>query len=624
MSNTDTAPGPVIEDRRRATTGGRAVVSDRPASRDLSDLAALWPYLKKRPGTVAAALVFLFLGAAVTLAFPRALGGVIDSGLTPGNLAALNDSFFILAVLAGMLALLSAARFYFVSRFGERVVADLRTDLYGKLLKLPPRFHLGLKSGEAVSRLTADLTLIETFFGSSLSIAARTSLTTFGSVIALFLVDWQLASVLVLVIPVMLAPLFFIGKAVRKRSSLAQEKLADAASEAAETLEAIELVQAYGRGPVRTRRFSDASEAAFQAAASRIRARALMTALAILVVFGGITLVLWLGARAQIDGELTGGELTQFVIYAVFVASGASMISEIYGDAMRASGAASRVIEILQTDDRIGTGVVDSRDSSDLSPPQKSGLSIRDLGFGFAGAKVPAVAGLSFDISPGQFVAVVGPSGAGKSTLFRLLLRLFEADCGQLYYDGKSAGAYGLENWRALFAYVPQETALFSESAASNIAFGGLDETAGGNDPQIAEAARLANAFDFLAGKDGLQTVLGPRGKSLSGGERQRLSLARALYRDAPILLLDEATSALDNENERLVQDAISKASQGRTTLVIAHRLSTVQSADLILVMDAGRIVEQGRHEDLIEQGGVYARLASSRFRAEDIRPENA
>jgi ATP-binding cassette subfamily B protein len=463
-----------------------------------------------------------------------------------------------------------------------------------------------MRSGEAVSRLTADVTLIETFLGSSASLATRTLITTVGALALMIAVNWQLGLTLLAMLPIAILPVMGIGRIIRNMSNRAQSRLADAGAEAAETLDAIELVQAYGREDRQLSVFTTAIEATFGAAMKRTGARALMIVLVSVLLFGGFTGVLWLGARSVASGEMSFGDLATMVMYAAYAGSGLGMLAEVYGEVMRAAGAADRAAEVL-------------RETPDIAAPTrpkpmpdegKGALSFENVTFHYGDDDASALENFSLDVKPGEFVALVGPSGAGKTTVFRLALRLFDPQGGAIRLDGVAAVEADPRDWRRRFAYAPQESALFTGTAAENIRFGREDA----DNVILEQAARMAEAMGFLEEKEGLATPLGQKGRSLSGGQRQRIALARALVRDAPVLLLDEATSALDSESEAAVRRAIENAATGRTTLVIAHRLSTVRRADRILVMEQGRIVEEGTHDSLVAKGGLYARLAELQF----------
>lgn len=600
----------IVEDRRTALPeGGEALA--RPRGRSLKPLALLWPYVRRHWVTVSVALVFLVAAAAVSLAIPMLLGWAADAGQRAGEdperLKALIDEAFLWVFAAAVGAgALGAVRFYFVSRFGERIAADLRRDIYAHLLKLSPAYHAKMRSGEAVSRLTADVTLIETFLGSSASLAARTLMTTTGALALMLAVNWQLGLTLLAMLPIAILPVMGIGRIIRRMSNVAQSRLADAGAEAAETLDSIELVQAYGRETRQLSAFESAIEATFAAAMRRTGARAIMIVLVSVLLFGGFTAVLWLGARAVASGDMSFGDLAAMVLYAAYAGSGLGMLAEVYGEVMRAAGAADRAAEVLRAVPEIAAPASPRK----MAEKGEGALCFDNVSFRYGEGDVSALGNFSLDVKPGEFVALVGPSGAGKTTVFRLALRLFDPQSGTIRLDGVASTEADPGDWRRRFAYAPQESALFTGTAADNIRFG--DEAA--DNAILEQAARMAEALGFLNEKQGLATPLGQKGRSLSGGQRQRIALARALVRDAPVLLLDEATSALDSESEAAVRRAIENAATGRTTLVIAHRLSTVRRADRIIVMDRGRIVEEGTHDGLVARGGLYARLAELQF----------
>ncbi|HWA21565.1 MAG TPA: ABC transporter transmembrane domain-containing protein [Caulobacterales bacterium] len=580
----------------------------RPRSRDVGALRALWPYLLRRKLWLALALLFLALASAATLALPLAARNLVDFGLHGGSGATLSRYFLMLMGAAVLLATFSAARFYFVTRIGERVVADLRADVYERLVGLSPSFFTSVSTGEALSRLTTDAQVIETLVGSSASFALRNLVTGLAGLALLFATSWKLTGLLLLLIPALLVPLFALGRRVRALSIVSQDRLADAASSAAEALDAIETVQAFGQEGRERARYRGALEAAFGASVKRIGARALMTAAVMILVFCGVAGVLWIGARNVLEGQMTPGALTQFVLLAVLSASALASLAETWGDVQKAAGATERLMDLLAQKPAIAAPA-----SPVVLPQPTRGLVEFDkVSFAYPGAEGrSSLHEFSLRVAPGETVALVGPSGAGKSTIFRLLLRFYDPDSGAVRLDGVDARQADPGAWRAHFSYVAQDAALFSGSAMENIRYGKADA----RDEEIAAAARAAEAEAFILDRpEGYNAPLGARAKALSGGERQRLALARALVRGAPVLLLDEATSALDSENEMLVQRAIESARAGRTTLVIAHRLSTVLRADRIVVMDGGRVVEQGRHEDLSAQGGLYARLARLQF----------
>lgn len=610
MTDTNTQ---ISDDRREIEPqGGQAI--DRPKARSIKPLRLLLPYVRRHWVTVGIALIFLFAAAAMSLAIPMLLGKAASSGQAAGGdqerlLEMINQSFLWVLLAAIGSGVLGAIRFYFVSRFGERIAADLRHDIYAHLLKLSPRYHAQMRSGEAVSRLTADVTLIETFLGSTASLATRTLLTTVGALIMMMVVNWKLGLTLLAMIPVAILPVMAIGRIIRKMSNTAQAKLAEAGGEAAEALDAIELVQAYNRENSRLASFTDAVEATFQAAMRRIGARAFMIVLVSALLFGGFVGVLWLGARAVANNEMSFGDLASMVLYALYAGSGFGMLAEVYGEVMRAAGAADRAAEVLNAE----ADVHAPEHPIELEVRSDVVLSFDDVTFQYGDEATSALIDFNLTVKPGEFVALVGPSGAGKTTVFRLALRLFDPQEGAIRLNGTAATDARPSDWRKFFAYAPQESALFTGTARQNIAFGDSEA----DDTVLIEAAKMAEAMSFLDAKNGLDTDLGQKGRNLSGGQRQRVALARALVKDAPILLLDEATSALDSESEAAVRRAIETAAEGRTTLVIAHRLSTVRRADRIIVMEEGKIVEEGSHDALVKQGGLYARLAELQFAEE-------
>lgn len=580
----------------------------RERSRDMRPLRALWPYLMRRKGLMLGAGITLLLAAGTTLALPIALRRLVDEGLGQGDVTLVDQYFLAVIGLALMLATVSALRFYFVTRIGERVVSDIRADVYERVVGLSPSFFAKTTTGEALSRLTTDAQVIETLVGSSASAALRNIVTTIGGLVLLLMTSAKLTGLLLLLIPLLLAPLFALGKRVRRFSVEAQDRLADASAAASEALDGIETVQAFGREQAEARRYREALNAAFAASLKRIGARAVMTAGVMALVFCGVAGVLWIGAQGVIAGETTAGALTQFVFLAVLTAGAAASLAESWGDVQKAAGATERLMELHAQIPAIAAPAHPVA----LPTPARGLVEFDKVSFTYDGAgERSALHEFSLRVEPGETVALVGPSGAGKSTIFRLLLRFYDPASGAVRLDDVAATAADPGDWRAHFAYVAQDASLFSGSAAENIRFGRAEATPA----EIEAAARAAEAEGFIQARAAnYAEPLGPRARTLSGGERQRLAIARALVRDAPVLLLDEATSALDAENERLVQRAIAAASSGRTTLVIAHRLATVMRADRIVVLDQGRIVEQGRHADLSAQGGLYARLAKLQF----------
>lgn len=580
----------------------------RARRRDVRPLGRLFPYAMRHKGHVAMAAVWLILSTTASLALTAAARGAIDNGFENGG-AQLNLWFLLLGANALFLGFATAVRYYFVTKTGERVVADLRKGLFGRILTLDPAFYASMRTGEVLSRLTTDIALVETLLTTSVSFALRNFLTLVGGTILLFVVSPKLTGMVLLVVPLLLGPIFLFGRTVRKLTVASQDRFANAVGFAGESVDAIETVQAFGREASAIARFGAAVEAAFTVSLVRMRARAFMTAMIIVVMFGGVSLVLWLGAQDVIGGRMTPGALLQFVLLAVFVAGAVGALGESWGDVQKAAGAMERIDELMRSE-----AAIRPPESPVLLPePPRGEVSMSAVQFAYPGRPdLPALKGFSLTVRPGETVALVGPSGAGKSTVFRLLLRFYDPQAGVVSVDGVDVRAADPVAVRSRFAWVSQEAPLFSGSASENIRFG--RELA--SDEEVRAAADEAQALGFVeALPEGFDTPLGERGKSLSGGQRQRMAIARALVRDAPILLLDEATSALDAENERLVQAALDQAMQGRTTIVIAHRLATVLRADRIVVMEDGRVAQEGTHQSLMAQGGLYARLAELQFR---------
>ena len=581
---------------------------ERPKRRDVRPLGRLWPFLRAHWGDGLWSVFFLLFSTSATLGLSGAARLVVDKGFTSQSNAQLNHTFLILMGVAGVLAVATAMRFYFITKLGERVVADLRTALYRHVLTLDPGFFLTTRTGEVLSRMTTDMTRVENMVGSSASIALRNLLTLIGSLAVLLYVSPILTFYVALLAPAVIFPLFLFGRRVRKLSVNAQARFADAVGYAGETLDALDTLQAFGRERSAGDRFMGAVEGAFRASLSRIRARALMTALVIGLVFGGVAAVFWLGAHAVVAGKMTGGTLLQFAILAVLGAGSVGALGEVWGDVQKASGAMERVSDLLDAQPAIAAPA----EPKPLPRPARGEIAFEGVGFAYPGRPdLAALDGFDLRVRPGERVALVGPSGAGKSTVFRLLLRFYDPQSGIVRLDGVDLRDADPAEVRARIALVAQDAPLFSGSAIENLRFGREEAT----QDELIAAARAAEAETFLAAlPQGFDTSLGERAKTLSGGQRQRLAIARALVRNAPILLLDEATSALDAENEQLVQHALDDAMRGRTTLVIAHRLATVLKADRIVVMDAGRVVETGTHSELSARGGLYARLAQLQF----------
>ena len=587
----------------------RTAADRRERRRDLKPLRRLGPFIAAHWRDATAALIALIVSTTASLALTAAARFVLDRGFGhTGASASLNRSFVFAGADIAILAIATALRFYFVTRLGERVVADLRKALYAHIVGLDQAFFLNTRTGEVLSRLTTDITIVENLVGTTMSLSLRNLLLLIGAVAYMLYVSPTLTMFVLVLVPVIIGPMFILGRRVRRLSSFAQDRFADAIAYAGETLDALDTVQAFGRERAAGARFGDYVEAAFRASRKRIGARAVMTGTVIAVVFGGIVAVLWTGAHAVLAKQMTGGVFLQFLLLAVFAASSVGVLGEVWGEVQKGSGAMDRIGEIL---DAVPT-IAPPAKPEPLPKPPRGEIEFDRVGFHYPGREdLPALSDFSLQVRPGERVALVGPSGAGKSTVLRLLLRFYDPQVGAVRVDGVDLRQVDPAEARARMALVAQDAGLFSGSAADNIRFGREDAS----EAQVRLAAAAAQASGFIeALPQGFDTAVGERAKTLSGGQRQRLALARALVRDAPILLLDEATSALDAENERLVQLALDEAMTGRTTLVIAHRLATVQRADRIVVMDGGRVVEEGRHGDLVARGGLYARLAQLQF----------
>jgi ATP-binding cassette subfamily B protein len=595
---------PQSTDSKDAASGRRRL----PSRRQLEDIASLWPYIGRYPAMLVAAAVALVASAAVTLAVPLAVRGMVDHGFSGAGGGAI-DSYFLALVALGLgLAVASAARMYAVNWLGERVVADLRTRVFRHLATLGPAFYETTHSGEVMSRLTADTTQIKTAAGSALSQALRNLIMLVGTFVMMVVTSPALSALALAAIPAIVFPLLAYGRAVQRLSRTAQDRLADASAYAADNLGAVRAMVAFGQEKAVARRFAASVELAFTAARSRLVARAGLTAIAIFLVVASIVGVLWFGARMAVAGQMTGGQLGQFILYAVLAGGALAELSEVWGELASASGAAGRLMELLATPPLVAVPPAPKA----LPRPAQGTVEFRNVHFVYPTRPgVSALNGVNFSIAKGETVALVGPSGAGKSTIFNLILRFYDPQAGEVLVDGLSVDEVDLQELRSCIALVPQEVALFDDTVLENIRYGRSDA----DNADVERAALAAHADGFVqALPDGYHTRLGERGVMLSGGQRQRIALARAVLRDAPILLLDEATSALDAESEAAVQQALDRITEGRTTLVIAHRLATVQRADRILVLDGGRVVEEGRHGDLLRKGGLYARLAELQF----------
>ncbi|NII10530.1 ABC transporter transmembrane domain-containing protein [Oleiagrimonas sp. C23AA] len=582
----------------------------RPSSRHIGALRGLWPYLKPHKALALGWIIFLAISSGAVLVLPVAVRHMIDRGFAGADPAIINRTFAALFAVALVLAITSAARYFCITLLGERALASLRRALYSHLIRLDVGFYEKTRVGELISRLGTDTELVQTVVGSGISMALRSAVRLVGATVLMVITSPSLAGLAALVIPVVLLPILVFGKRVQRLSRHSQDRLADASAVANETLNAATAVKAYAREGQESRRYGEAIIAALATARRRIGMRALLTAAVITLVFGAITLVLWAGAHQVLEGELGAGVLSQFVLYAIFAASAVGTLSEVWGSVLRAAGAMERINELMAEQPQIA----DPAQPKSLPRPVRGEVHFDDVRFHYpTRPDTAALDGFHLHVNPGETVALVGPSGAGKSTVFNLLLRFYDPESGRISVDGEDLRALTLPELRGAIALVPQETVIFGGSAADNIRFGREDAS----DAEVREAARAAEADEFLSAlAEGYDSPLGERGVRLSGGQRQRIAIARAILRDAPLLLLDEATSALDAQSEAAIQQALERLEKGRTTLVIAHRLATVQRADRIVVMDAGRIVAQGTHETLLAEGGLYAELARLQFAA--------
>ncbi len=582
----------------------------RAKSRSLKPLASLMPLVMRHRARVAAAIVALVVAAGATLAVPLAVRRVIDHGFSAANAQFVDQYFMMMLLVVAILAMASAGRYYFVTWIGERVAADVRDKVFSHLLTLSSVFWDANDTGEVMSRLTADTTQIKTVFGSSVSVALRNAVMLVGAMGMMVWTSPKLSGLVLIAIPLIVLPLVLFGRKVRRLSRFAQDTLASSAAMAQETLQAMPAVQANAQEPRLDKSFSQSTSLAFDAARQRTSARALLTGAIIFLAFGAIVAVLWYGAKDVLGGRLSGGALGQFVLYAALAAGAMGSLSEIWGEMQLAAGAAERLAEIIATP----RAIFSPPEPDDLPEPVRGDIAFDAVSFAYPSRPgISALDQVSFTVKPGETVAIVGPSGAGKSTIFNLVLRFYDPDQGTVRLDGIDVRRADLAALRSRLALVPQEPAIFSTTIRENIRFGRPDAS----DEEVEAAARAARVDEFVHRfPEGYDTKVGERGVTLSGGQKQRLAMARAILRDAPVLLLDEATSALDAESEGYVQAALERLKKGRTTLIIAHRLATVRNADRILVMEAGRVVAQGSHGQLMKTGGLYARLAKLQFSA--------
>jgi ATP-binding cassette subfamily B protein len=583
---------------------------DRPKSKSLRPLRALLPFLAPHRWLLAGAMAALLVAAAAMLAMPLALRQLIDHGLAANNIRVINRYFAGFLAAAVLFGVFAALRFYLVTWLGERVVADLREAVYRRVVRMDPTFFEVTRTGEVLSRLTADTTLVQAIAGVNLSITLRSILNLIGALALLALTSAKLMAVILVLIPLVIGPMIVVGQRVRRLSRAAQDRIADTSSLVDESLNAIQTVQAFTLEALQSQRYAEAVERSFEAAIRRSRVRAALTAIGTMLVFSGITYVLWLGAQAVLAHQLTSGQLSQFLVYAAIVATSAAALTEMWGEMQRAAGAMERLAELLEAE----PAIVAPAEPIILPARVRGDIEFEHVCFRYPSRQqVLALSDFTLDVRRGETVAVVGPSGAGKSTSFQLLLRFYDPESGVIRIDGSDISRLRPEDLRRQIGFVPQDTVLFGASARENIGYG----RPGASDAQIEAAARAAAADEFITGLPaGYDTFLGERGTRLSGGQRQRIAIARAVLKDPPILLLDEATSALDAESERLVQAALGELMRGRTTLVIAHRLATVLKADRIVVLDAGRLVAVGSHAQLMRESPLYARLAALQFNA--------
>ncbi len=588
-------------------SGAPGASDERATSRRIGVMGALWPFMRPYKLLMVAALLALSLTAALSLTLPLAVRRVVDNFRVADSTVL--DQYFLAALgIAGLLAVGTGLRYALVTRLGERVVADIRIAVFDRVIGMSPEFYEKIMTGEVLSRITTDTTLIQSVLGSSVSIALRNMLLFAGGLILMLLTSAKLTGLVLLIVPAVIVPILFLGRRLRKISRENQDWIAASSGNAGEALGAVQTVQAFTHETASRAQFSHLTETSYDVSRKRIQTRAYLTVIVIFLVFSGIVGVLWMGANDVRAGVMTEGTLIQFVIYSVLVAGSVAALSEIWSELQRAAGATERLVELLNARDTVN----DPADPVALPMPVRGEITFDKVTFRYpARPDQLALDNMSLTVKPGETVAFVGPSGAGKTTVIQMIQRFYDPNQGVVRLDGIALSDLNRDVFRRQIAMVPQDPVIFAGSARDNIRFGRPEAS----DAEVEAAARAAEAHDFITAlPDGYDSFVGERGVMLSGGQKQRIAIARAILRDAPVLLLDEATSALDAESERLVQAAVDELSQGRTTLIVAHRLATVKKADRIVVMEAGRIVATGTHDQLVAEGGLYARLARLQF----------